>query len=400
MKILFTTPVLNFGGIEVLALRFSEAFGRAGHEVTLYDFRPDLRNVGLVSHFDTTCFNLVGMEPAAWKDWFNWKANAILLKTGLLKDFRERLIEKHFANFIQNNKFDVICSLSFQQDYFSSKYGRLANIPVVISMHGTYESTAPLWPERAQITYEYVSAIIYAAEKNMSWYKKQTYYQPSKPYFKINTGTDLGNPIPQSISRQDLGIALDAFVFIMVARGIEEKGWQQVIDAYILLQSTHSNTILLLVGDSDYVQVLKRKYVSQTRIIFYGMHASSVEITQLANVGLLPSYFKSETLPNVIIDYLRCFLPVISTAIGEIPRMLSLPDGQVAGEILPLPVPGVPVSVDLLRLAMEAYLTDADYYSDKTALTVQAVRKFDIRQCVASYIEVFEQVLSEKHPVS
>jgi L-malate glycosyltransferase len=395
MKILFTTPVLNFGGIEVLALRFSEAFGKTGHEVTLYDFRPDLRNEGLVSHFDTSYFSLAGMEPAAWKDWFNWKVNAILLKTGILKDFREQLIEKHFAKFIQHNKFDIICSLSFQQDYFSSKYGRLNNTPVVISMHGTYETTAPLWPERARVTYEYVSAIIYAAEKNMGWYEAQSYYVPSKPAFKISTGTNIDAPIPQSINRSDLGIAPDAFVFILVARGIEEKGWQQVIDAHILLHAAHHNTILLLVGDSDYVQGLKKIYSGQPSIIFYGMHASSVEITRLANVGLLPSYFKSETLPNVIIDYLRCHLPVISTAIGEIPTMLTLPDGQVAGEILPLVAPGVPISVSSLKDAMAYYVTDANYYAAKTKLAKQAVRKFDIGHCVDSYTNVFKQVLDK-----
>ncbi|RZK31506.1 MAG: glycosyltransferase [Hymenobacter sp.] len=394
MKILFTAPVLNYGGIEILALRFSEAFGRAGHEVTLYDFRPDLRNEQMVSHFDTSKFKLAGMEPAAWKDWLNWKTNAFLLKTGLLKDFRERLIERHFAKFIQRNKFDIVCSISFQQDYFSCKYCPAVKLPVVISMHGTYESDAPYWPERAHLTYEYVSAIIYAADKNLSWFESQPYYQASKPTFKIDTGADLSAPIAQSVNRQDLGIAADAFVFIMVARGIEQKGWQQAIDAHLALQQQHPGTVLLLVGDSGYVQQLRNKYAGYSSILFYGAHPNSLELTQLANVGLLPSYFVSETLPNVIIDYLRCHLPVISTRVGEIPGMLTTPDGQVAGEILPLPVPNVAVETTTLQLAMEKYLVDAGYYARKQALAAQAVRRFDIRYCVEKYLEVFEQVLA------
>lgn len=395
MKILFTTQALSIGGIEVVALRFSEAFSAAGHEVSLYDFNPDRRNAGLVAQFDTTRFQLVGMQPPAWKNRLIWKCNAALFKTGLNKEFRQQLIERHFARFIRDNDFDIVCSFSFHQDYLACKYCRSKGTPVVVSMHGTYEYAAPEWTGRARAIYDYISAIIYAADKNMSWYQKQPYFRHEMPVFKIYTGADLATPVPQTTTRADLGILPEAFVYILVARGIAEKGWEEAIQALLALLPQHPHAVLLLVGDSDYVQQLKQRYAAESSIIFYGFHPNSVELTQLADVGLLPTYFPIETLPNVIIDYLRCGLPVISTDIGEIKEMLGLPNGQSAGTVLPLLPNGSGVEVETLREAMASYMTNPTRYQETASLARQAVLKFDMQDSVRNYTQVFTQVLGK-----
>ena len=109
---------------------------------------------------------------------------------------------------------------------------------------------------------------------------------------------------------------------------------------------------------------------------------------------MLPSYFPLETLPNVIIDYLRCHLPVIASDIGEIPGMLTLPDGTVAGAILPRLGPGQGVSVLQLSQEMERLLADTTFYQAQTARAAMAVSRFDLRDCVARYTAVFNEVLN------
>ena len=61
-------------------------------------------------------------------------------------------------------------------------------------------------------------------------------------------------------------------------------------------------------------------------------------------------------MPNVIIDYLYCKLPVISTSIGSIPEMLLTPKAEIAGDILSISENGV--AVQDLQNAMELYLID------------------------------------------
>ncbi len=396
MKILFTTQALTIGGIEVLALRLCEAFGKAGHDITLYDFNPDRRSEQLVAQYDTSRFKIAGLAPGPVADWLLWKTNAVLFKTGLLRSgLRQRLIERHFARFVAEQKFDVICSLSFHQDFLACKYAAPAGTPVVVSMHGTYEYAAPEWSARARSIYDYTQAIIYVADKNMAWYRQQAYYDERKPIYKIYTGLDLSRPIPQAIDRASLGIADSAFVYIMVARGIVEKGWQEAVQAFLSLKARWPDAVLLLVGEGEGVRELKERYRHESAIIFYGAHPNPLELNRLANVGLLPTYFPIESLPSSIMEYLQCGMPVISTAIGEIPTMLQLTDGQVAGCILPLPAQGQGVVVAELAQAMEQYLADPVFYEAQRQLARQAARKFDVTDSVVNYVKIFTEVIKK-----
>ncbi len=395
MRILFITHALTIGGIEVLALRFSEAFGAAGHKVTLYDFSPQRRVEDFVARFDQSKFRLAGFRPRPWVNRLFWKANALLTKTKLFPiGIWTQVIERHFARFLATHDFDIICSLSFHQDYFACEFARRKGTPVIVSMHGVYEYAAPEWPERARTIYDYVSAIIYAADKNMSYYRAQPYFRPAMLAEKIYTGTDLDAPLRTSITRADLGLASNAFVYILVARGIKEKGWAETIEAFQGVRQRHEQAALLLVGDGEFVEQLRATHVGEPGIVFYGSHPNSVEMTQLADVGLLPTYFPIETLPNVVVDYLRCGLPVISTAIGEIPEMLRTADGHSAGTVLPLLPGNAGVSPKLLADAMERYLTDAAYYEQHVRAVREVRRKFDIYTCVRRYTELFERVLA------
>lgn len=393
MRILFTTQALTIGGIEVLALRLCEAFGKAGHDITLYDFNPDRRSEQLVAQYDTSLFKIAGLAPAPVADWLLWKLNAVLFKTGVVRSgLRQLLIERHFAQYLATQEFDIICSLSFHQDYLACEYAARKGTPVVVSMHGTYEYAAPEWSARARSIYEYTKAIIYVADKNVAWYRQQPYYDSSKPLYKIYTGLDLSRPIPATISRASLGIADSAFVYIMVARGIREKGWREAIEAFLSMAPRRPTAVLLLVGAGAEIDQLKEQYGHEKSIIFYGAHPNPLELDNLANVGLLPTYFPIESLPSTIMEYLQCGLPVLSTAIGEIAAMLQLPDGQVAGYVLPLDTPKAGVAVATLAQAMEQYLTDPALYAAHRQLARQAARKFDVADSVVDYLRVFKEV--------
>ncbi|WBA41967.1 glycosyltransferase family 4 protein [Hymenobacter canadensis] len=393
MKILFTTQALSIGGIEVLALRLSEAFAKAGHDVILYDFNPDRRNPGLVSSYDTKRFRLAALEPSPVLNGLLWKAHALLFKTGINREFRPRLIERHFARLLARERPDIICSLSFHQDYQACRYASELGIPVVVSMHGTYEYAASEWPQRAHFIYDHVQAIIYAADKNMSWYESQSYLRPELPVYKIYTGTDLHKPIPQTSTRVGLGIASDAFVYILVARGIQEKGWEEALQAFRGVRARYARAVLLLVGEGEYLAALRLRYAAEPGVLFYGSHPNSLELTALADAGLLPSYFPIETLPNVIIDYLRCGLPVLASDIGEIPNMLTLPDGSVAGAVLPRSGHQGGVEVSALQQAMEQLLADSEWYQQQAARARLAAQRFDLQVCVEQYTAVFHQAL-------
>jgi hypothetical protein len=51
------------------------------------------------------------------------------------------------------------------------------------------------------------------------------------------------------------------------------------------------------------------------------------------------------------------------------------------------------VSTEALTQAMERYVADADFYRQQAARVVEVRRKFDIRDCIRRYTEVFEHVI-------
>ena len=388
MKVIFVTQALSIGGIEVLALRIAEAFGKAGHQVILYDFNPDRRSASLVAHYDTKYFQLAALSLRPAMEKALWKAHALLFRLGLYKEFRPRVIERHFARTLANEQPDVVCSLSFHQDYLTCLHAAPLKIPVVISMHGTYEYAAPEWPSRARFIYDHVRAIIYAADKNMAWYQAQPYYNPALLISKIYTGIDLDSPVPHSLTRASLGLSQHSFIYVLVARGIREKGWQEALDAFRLIRQRYSQAALLLIGEGQYLTTLRAEYEDDAGVIFYGSHPNPIELVSLANVGLLPSYFSIESLPSTIIEYLRCSLPVVASDIGEIPEMLTLPSGEVAGAILSRLGDDKGVSITQLSQAMEQLLTDSAYYHAAVSYATQAIKRFDLQECVARYTRV------------
>jgi hypothetical protein len=76
---------------------------------------------------------------------------------------------------------------------------------------------------------------------------------------------------------------------------------------------------LVLVGSSDYLDGL-RAATTNPRVHFVGFAPNPIDWVRLFDVGLLPSYFASESLPNCVAEYLFCGAPVVATRIGEIPQ--------------------------------------------------------------------------------
>jgi glycosyltransferase involved in cell wall biosynthesis len=234
-----------------------------------------------------------------------------------------------------------------------------------------------------------LNAVVYISEEqrlffeekfsgiNLRLYKVYNGYQPSG--------------VHRMLSKQDVGIEPGAFVFGMVARGIPEKGWAEVIESFNRLQLP--NSCLLLVGDSDYVRSLKEKHASNRQIIFAGYSSNPVEYIKLFDVGLFASTYASESLPTVLIEYLNCGVPVVSVAIAECKNMLQSDTGA-AGLLVELEHGKVPV--ELFKNAMLAIALDTDLYNQLQQNTAAAFKKFNMQACVEAYEKVYSNALCSR----
>lgn len=261
----------------------------------------------------------------------------------------------------------------------------------VVSMHGMYEmmpdaqltSLLPLMERRFH-------RVVYTAEKNLA---------PFSPEFRMAKGfTRIDNALPittiNPISRTELGIGEDDFVLCLVSRAIPEKGWAESVAAVEQARARSGRSIhLLLIGEGPEFDLLKAAGVSEN-IHLLGFKKNIRDYFSLADIGLLPSRFKGESYPLVLIDCLHAGTPLLASNVGEIQTMLSADDGDgKAGVLFDLDDWQIPVDVVADHI-VELSNPESGLLSDLRSRVPAAALKFDPEEMFKSYDEVYREAVS------
>jgi len=360
-----------FGGAEIFPINMANSFAELGHNTYLVNSKAletDIRVENMVSP-------LVNKERPEGDDSTKW-----------------------FKEFIFNNKIDYINSQGwFGTDFVQKNIDEkiLTDVPWFASMHGHEENIiSGSWGEEYSSyfetafkrTLELKPTFINTHEKNLEvfdFYNTHEYHNVCLPTL------GMPNALPSKALKSELGIPKDSFVIGMIARGIPEKGWEEAILSVIELRGIYNKKVdLVLIGDSDYVQKLKSKFSKYGYIHFLGLSDKVLEWGQIFDVSLLPSFYKSESHPLVIMGYLLCKSPVITTPLGNIPEMISSDSGQ-AGHLVSLEDNGKPSSSIIAKLINE-YIEEPSVYDQQSNNAERAFVKFDITNATNDYIEVFK----------
>jgi len=257
----------------------------------------------------------------------------------------------------------------------------------VVTMHGMYEMMPPAQLHVLQpLLKRQIDRFIYTAEKNLSPFPLE--FRQEKCFCKINNALPAAQIVP--ISRAALNIGVDDFVFCMVARAIPEKGWEEAIDAVVWASARSSSKIhLLLIGEGPEFDRLK-SLIPHEFVHFLGFRSNIRDYFAISDIGFLPSRFKGESSPLVLIDCLRSGKPVLASNIGEIRNMLESEAG-LAGELFDLKDWAIPVE-DVGRIILEL-ANDPIAYSRLLDNVHLAADKFDFGVMVDKYEAVYSSSL-------
>ena len=380
MNILFCIPKLEIGGAEVFLVRLINEIQNQGHQCVLFETTEFSRkNSSLKTQLNKNVFTYRLSGPLFFYkviDKLDKKTKSLFFRTTLVKWILKKIIARH--------KILIINTHVFFADFWVTHSLKNSSIPVIITMHGCYES-GDIDITKGINNLNAAKGIIYIADKNLLFVKSEMPNFDMDKFRKIYNGMYIDektdNPMKQNL---EINIAENSFVFIMVARGIREKGWEIAINAFNILNLEYPDIKLWLVGESEYLKELKIKNINPN-IIFLGQKENPFLYMKKANVGLLPTYYKSESLPNSIAEYLYSNIPVIASDIGEIKNMIST-NGRVSGIILNN------VSVEVLIHAMKLYLDDKELYMIHKKDTKENLIKFDMKVCASNYLDFFQKV--------
>ena len=260
------------------------------------------------------------------------------------------------------------------------------HIKQVVTMHGMYEmmqakdlrNILPILEKR-------ISRFVYTAEKQLPPFAES--FRQRKGFMRIDNAIMLSDINP--ISRSELGINHDDFVICLIARAIPEKGWEEGINAVAWARSNSKKGIhLLLIGDGQECDRLKTQ-VNFDFVHFLGFRSNIRDYYAISDLGFLPSRFKGESFPLVLMDCLHAGRPMLASNIGEISQMLQTDEG-LAGELFELEDWIIPVQT-VGKLIVEL-VEDSERYEKLLRCVPKAAAKFDPMTMLKNYEQVYQSL--------
>lgn len=397
MKIVLITETLVTGGAETFVLRMATALKVRGHDVVLFVLRPDKIEAELVNSISPDV-PIVTVNSLFLK--IIMKLDGLFFLLGIPVSIHKWLKVKRLKHYLITHKPDILHSHLFTSDIVVATAVQSYYIPWVTTMHGDYLFYDQVISDRpARIlnfknelskVEQFVANIVCISDQQLKLLETiLPAFKIMGKITKIYNGYDLSSgEMLDSKPKLLASIPDGAFIIGMVSRGIPEKGWEILIKAFLNLNNL--NCWLVLVGGSDYMQALRHQY-QHSQIIFTGNVVNTLNYIKYFDVGCLPSQYKSESLPTVVIEYLLLGKPVIATNVGEISTMLNISKENPAG----LLIDGC--STENLTIQLQAAMQQL--YSDKALRqflgrnTNLAIQKFDMQKCVDTYLNVYHSVL-------
>ncbi len=359
-NVLMVTFALTSGGGEVFPLRLANRLKDRGFGVTVLNCQqePPVEDMQTFLRSDIPLINIEHQEDLQ-------HIKKIIEELGI------ELVHSHHA------WCDVLCCEALK-DY--------PHCSLVVTTHGMYEMMSKGHFRSLVSALKRVDRFVYLTQKNIEYFTEFGFEKDK--FVKIYNAIEPVDVTP--IRRDELGLDPDAFVICVVSRAIPEKGWREAIKAVEIARTMSGRDLhILLVGNGPEYENLKRTGVPD-HVHLLGFKPNVCDYFATADIGLLPSKFRGESFPLVLLECLHAGRPMIATNLGEIRNMLST-NGGLAGDVFDLKNGKIPIG----RLAeiLSKYATDKNYLDEKRALAKEAVRKFDIELMIDRYEDVYSQAL-------
>lgn len=237
-----------------------------------------------------------------------------------------------------------------------------------------------------------IDRFAYTADRNLTPFNNLQI--PQDKFLKVKNAMPVDD-VSFPKNRAQLGVADDAVVFALVARGAEGKGWTEAVKAYLILRERRPEVpmALLMVGEGPATDAAKQLAASDSTIHFLGFVTEIYGLYRMSDVALIPTRFPGESYPLCLIQALQVGVPCVATDIGEIRGMSQIGDRQA----------GIIIANDSDNVRFVAELTAAmEKILDKTLReglkeNAEALGKtYDIDVLAGEYLDEYRTILTRR----
>ncbi len=388
---------IELGGAETFLLRLiKELREQFSISAYLYELNPSEKNSEFRNYFIKQT-GVILLPPFNQQknltDKIFWKLNAVtfrLFKWPFYTKYLDKKKDRHFQSFVKKNKIQLINSHLLSADLFVANFLKpIISLPWVATSQGCYNDIQD--EDVAKQIAQNIDGLTYVADKNLNLFRKFSISVHSNSQLIYNS---IKSPEGEKTkSKNDFGLSDTDVLVIHVSRSIPEKGMELSILATLnAIEEGCENLHLAIAGpENEHYKFLKQQYRKHKNIHFLGEQMNPIEWVQIADIGILPTYFPGESCPSTIIEYLACGLPIVSTNIGEIPNMIRC-NNEKGGIILGLTSNGQP-SVSEIKDALKLLYSDTNIRTEIGKVGLNAFEKFNIKHAAHSYLKVYQQAI-------
>lgn len=235
-------------------------------------------------------------------------------------DFSALYRIRHFAKVGQ---FDVIHTHGYKADIYGFLASRLTSIPIMATAHNwTGKSEVPsIYNRLDRLALRWFRRIAAVSDGVAEMLRASGV--ATQRIVRISNGVDLApfKSIPgKTANRADKG----KVVVGMIGRLVKEKGVHHFLRAVAEVRQSCPDTKFLVIGDGPERESLKKLAHDlgiEATVVFLG-HCSDMPAKYASlDICVLPSLL--EGMPMTVLEALAAGMPVIATAVGEIPRMVD-----------------------------------------------------------------------------
>ena len=221
-------------------------------------------------------------------------------------------------------RFDYVFSNTrfFNISYVAYRFAKRNNIPFIHIEHGTNHSKLTnVFSRFVNIVYDHtigrqiikncfkLVTISDAAKRFCDHIYKRDSIQIRN---SIDTKNFIRRPLKKIIALKKKLSIKDEKVIVYVGRLIYAKGVQDLLEAVTDIP----NIRVLIIGDGNYSDVLKKRFLPDPRLLFFGKRNSSeiIDYLSISDLFVNPSY--AEGLPTSVLEAGAIGLPIIATDVG------------------------------------------------------------------------------------
>jgi glycosyltransferase involved in cell wall biosynthesis len=278
---------------------------------------------------------------------------------------------------------------------YAASLGRLVarSVPrgpmIVHTQHNIWQHNVPMVRLLHRLTYRLDDADIAVSHAAWSALPRRLRKRTEILVHGVPLRSEGDRAAAQAAVRAEFGVRPQDALVTTVANFRKEKGYEVLLEAARLLVDQGVDVHFLAVGSGPLEDEVRRAcdlLGLRDRVTFAGFRPDAQRIVAGSDLFLLASHH--EGFPVAVMEALAVGVPVVSTAVGDVPRALK--DGT-CGLIVP---PGDPRA---LAGAVGRLVTDPDTRAQMASATKAAALRYDIGRVCVRVEEIYESLLPRRH---